>query len=905
MNAIVFPKRKLLGILTLGLVFAQALAWNFTPMFQNINDASGGAGDFFESNANTEGNPAPDPATGDYLDLVGLYGPQALLFALYNLHLFDNSTDYGLNGTVRHAANYNWSTIVDDDRYALDQALYYGVIYERYLQALMPGLFDNLKNSTLWNSEVGAFRERVDNTSAVVTETLPIDANAMTLQVLDPYVTGTFSVAQAENWMVEVWDAINGTMWDEAHSMFLATNSTDPANAPKDVAGVLWGIIAACLMHQNDLFRDDSAWEKAQRSWWALNDSSPAKGGWDEVRGGFFKSMAADGTTTATDKVLKTNALGIVALTKMAISSGLNQSYLDYAEKAYQFVRQYMYNDTWNAYLDHVEENGLVAWNEDPKFSLASSAYLLMAQNQLYRLTGNGSYYEDALDLVDSINFRLFDQVNAGYNTSLSVVANDTNKDAQAMGLFVKALKDLSQTGRYALLNASTNQTTYVKEDQPVVHVALNYNISHVYNYSYLDPTSAWAVNSTIQGASTKYIVRYPNGTVMHILTGTTDVNGSDSVEFSFPATAPVGDYTISIYVNRTGFLAQGTTLQVTLSGGISFLNVTTSEYWVQGVNSTVEVKLESIRIKPFFVQLNATGLGVQTFSQEFEVENATTTELSFSVAVLPDAELGTTRLYVALYNQSVRYADYELYVEVKSCIEVEGVQSPSHLVPGEERNVSVFLRNLRTIANEPVKVTVVGDNFETTSTQVTVLAGELRAVVVPLRAAGALPTGEYQYTVNVTRNGVGVYSKVLYLATKLPVEVRKLTTPAAVLQGQPLHVFVHLVNNMESLQEVVVRVNGKTYEGSYKLLSGENRVEVVATPLGSSPYQFGDRRVVTEVYYGGNLLLRHVSTVRLRPSVSNVVWGFVFPLLLPFVIFVTYKQVEMSSRIFQIRKEK
>ncbi|MHA1730975.1 MAG: hypothetical protein ACTSU5_03485 [Promethearchaeota archaeon] len=850
---------------------------------------------------------SPQAATSDDLEEIGLYTHHPLVLGFIQNTSYDDKEDYGMNGTVRHLVDANGSVVRDDNRYSLDNVEYYANFLGRYTPFAVPGQVKHLQSTPLWDSENNAFRRYVNGTGTVIDYDLPIDVNTVVLLILDKYVTNESQEVNARTMMDQIWNAINATMWDEDLDLFLPENRTLPNADTIDVASVLWGIIAACTMHQNEFFKNDSALVEAKKAMWALNQTSPASG-YDRTNGGFYWTMDKDGNLLNTRKTLKTNSLGIMALARLYVSSGLNQSYLAGAEEVFDFVYEHMYNDSWfsdgKVFVNKTSEDGTIPWGtENPAVTLEDSSYLMMALDDLYWVTGNQTYLDLALNVSDTVENFLWDPENGAYNHSIGFHSNNTDKDVAALGLLYHAYNRLSDTGKYSGIQAWSNQTKYVKGEQATVNVTMMYNLTRTYNYQHISGAS-WFTNSSIGGATTRYIVRYPNGTVLLTREGSTNVNGTDSVEFDIPVDAPVGNYSISIYVNRTGFLPKSKKLEVTFWGGLELDQELKVDPVVQGEKATLTVKIKSSREDLFYSNASLYGDYVYTDYKLQTIENETTTEFTLDVNVKTDAPTGYGKVYLELYNDSLLYLSEFFYIEIDPAIQVGVVNIPQHLVNGEVETVEVYVKNLRSTDQESVAVEITSDSFLTKVSYGSIDAGQLTMISIPVVANRVLPTGNFTYSVNVTRGNVSYFLNMYSLTVELPLEVESIKTTDRVLQDQEVYVALDVRNNMQTPQQIQLLIDGRPTSKNYTLVPGENNLLVAVPPLNRHPWDYGEKPVLVELVFNGEVYTRDQFTVTLEFAVRNIIWGIIVPLGLPFVIFTGYKHWEVKNEIFTRRRE-
>ncbi len=853
-------------------------------------------------------------SAADIYNEIGLFDNFAPVYAFLLNNSLDEEEIYGLNGTVRHIMSPNGSEIVDNYRYALDNIEFYSQFRGRFTPEAVPGQIKKLQNTPLWSEEAGAFREYVDGTNTILSDRIPIEDNTLAILILQPFIANLTAETNAKAIISDIWGAINSTMWDPNLGIFLPENRTLPDASGVDVTGPLWGIIAACTLHQgeNTGFREDlnvtDAFQKAESTMINLWSDIGAIAGYDHTNGGFNDQIWGDtGLVKFDQKLLKTNALAISALSKLYISSGRNFTYLDRAEETLDFILDHMKNSSWydsyQVYVNATSSTGSINWGANPAITLEDSAYLMMALNDLYQISGNKSHLDLALNLSASIEDHLFDTPNLAYNSSVGFQKDNTNKNSGDMGLLFHAYKDLSDTGLTSSLSARTNASQYMRGESAIVNVSLQFNHSIYYNVSHVD-NATWSFNSTIDRASTSYVVRYPNNTVLMTVSQTTDDNGEDEVIFEFPLQAPVGDYTIAIYANRTGYYPRLIILTINYWGGLELGEELEMDPVVQGESGELVLTIDSSRQQLFYSNISISGDGIYDTYKLETIKNETTTEITFQVTVNTKTKTGYTKINVDIYNDSLLYLSENFYLQVTPAIEVYSIEAPPQIANDETRIVNIFIKSHRTSADELVSVEVFGESFTGPEVYALIQAGNLQAVPVTLTPSRELPADDFNFGVNVTRANISYYEESVPISVKNPLEFKTLRTTNRALQDQNIHLTIEILNNLQTTQEIQILVNQKSYQEKYSIIPGDNKISIEISPLNRHLWDFGEKTVSVEILQDGRTYIKNQFTVVLEMTVQNIMWGIIIPIGLPVIIFVGYKQWEIKNEIFIRKRE-
>ena len=136
--------------------------------------------------------------------------------------------------------------------------------------------------------------------------------------------------------------------WDEPiYGGFFHYNNSDIKYAHENFLAVLANILWHRYADANLTYKDESL------DFASNTISNLSSNFWDSTFGGFHYKANQDWSIYGGDnqKYLKTNALGIIALTEYYIETGsTNDTAIEMAETIYQKIKEKLYNETYGGY---------------------------------------------------------------------------------------------------------------------------------------------------------------------------------------------------------------------------------------------------------------------------------------------------------------------------------------------------------------------------------------------------------------------------------------------------------------------------------------------------------------------------------------------------------------------------
>jgi uncharacterized protein YyaL (SSP411 family) len=144
------------------------------------------------------------------------------------------------------------------------------------------------------------------------------------------------------------------------------------------------------------------------------------------------------------DKYLLVNALAISTILDYNIASNYssNSGFITQASRIYDFLKSKLYNSTYDMYNNRMDQSGSSV--RDYNLHLFENSWMLQATLDLFKATGNITYYNDALQHFYGIENTLYDSINHGYNATFGPNQN-TFKTFNGYQMLMSALTNFNQ----------------------------------------------------------------------------------------------------------------------------------------------------------------------------------------------------------------------------------------------------------------------------------------------------------------------------------------------------------------------------------------------------------------------------------------------------------------------------
>ncbi|MHA1338501.1 MAG: hypothetical protein ACTSRZ_01270 [Promethearchaeota archaeon] len=817
----------------------------------------------------------------------------------FNHSLEDGEQYYKLTLTeystllYRHSFNNTGEfNITDSNVYSSDQFYYLMSSIATDSEFFVPIYYQWYKDTYLWDNDTGGFFTKIDENLTKITDEKSCFDNALAILGL---IAGIgFYSPEIESLVNEQWNNLNNLFWDPLYNLF--NHSTTQTSVKHSSDNLLAAIAAFNIAKQAEFNSSPS-----------LLNSSKSKGIeiMEEVNSTFYIATEAypgfKETTSDSDKYLLTNALGIIALLEWNIAEGYDNDskQVQQAIKIYNFMKTHLYNSTHNMYNYKSDNAGIGSF--DYNLRLLENAWMLKAIAELFKSTGNITYYEDALKLFYGIENTLYDSANYGYNDVFGPEDSDI-KSVGSYSMLLNALAELKNCYDSAEISIFKNQTSYLYLNVTQFNVTINLNYSLKYNYNTTEVNSKWNYDIPIENAKITFILRYENNSIIEKINTTTDSDGNATLIYSLDG-LPMGKYSLTVLANKSGYCLEfnNDTLELT-SGLIIIEYIKDFDKLYQGETKEINVSIGSLRHDNITCNLTLSGEDfAETYKNNILIENYTLTYAIINITVNDFASPGIKNITLSLFNNSLLLYNTTLEIEISFAIEVESVFYNPYILDNNPSSIEIKITNNRKQLSETqLQVETSGIYFESSIQLLSQInASETKIYTVSLIPKENAIYGTTEFNINLSRAGVTVFSYNFTITLKPSLIVNKISASTTVIHGQKPMLGIEIQNYNSTPQQITVKVNGKE-QWSGKVYYGKNNFAIELDAPYLNPYDIKSKIYSIEIYKEGQLIAQDTFSISQQLSISNLVVFYIIPVVVPIslMLYFKHKQLEFEKRI-------
>jgi len=819
-----------------------------------------------------------------------------------------------LNNTVdTYDADYFYHAFTNNPEFTITDDNYFATDLIYFLMGFGNSLTDidlvDYSGTPLWDSTNGGFYTKtLDSFTNVSTEKKVFDNLLYILALLEGAESASQTGTLANKITTQWYDIVN-TFWDNTNNAFNHSNANLDERYSADN---FLGAVVAFSIAKSPLFTQtvrDSAAVFGDEIMATFNSEM-----YDAISGqeGFYNTSDIENNKIGSNnKNLLTNALGILALLEWNIQNGyeIDSTEVLQAESIWRFLNTQLFDGIDELYITETNFDGNIVVNSD--MYLVQNAWMLKASLELFKHSGNTTYYIGALENFDGIEKTLYDQTNYGYNS----LAGSSEKNLDGYGMLINSLTDFYEIFIESEIIIDFNQSEYINQLDPFMNLTLAYNITMDFSYSVLG--ESWSIAAPIYDASINYVLRYAeNTTIISSESQVTDASGENIYLYDLSTLSSYHQYELYIQCNRTGFNIGVDKVTIPLVSGIEIVDIELvedpyhfDEPLRQGYSVDYNITYTSSRTD----NLNATTItaGEQFIEEtsvhhiilrEDEIDGKKESSIITSVTAKDLAEIGNQILEIAVLNndsEAIFYA--ELVLEIKSVVEIETILTNEYLLDFNPADLMLTFFNHHGTDNQTVTVEITGIAFEYSNTLVEDLLPQTRRdLLLPLIPNELAKMGLLDFNLTIMRGDVIIFTQNLSIQAVPEIEILSITTQElSVLQGQAPTVTVELYNYNSSHKHIFVNSNGDQVLDKM-VIFGETRFVVELDKKIRNPYNVGDEVYEVEIWDDeGNLLATKVITVNVKPSTLNIFLFYVLPILIPVgvIVYFKYKELEQLKR--------
>lgn len=798
----------------------------------------------------------------------------------------------------RHAFNNTDDFEITDSNITAADQFYYLMGLQRLTGAyLIPTFYDWQQSSLLWDSESteGGFFTEMDENKTVISGQRTLYDNVLAiLGALEGLYASTSLDPKTQ--IDNQWNTVVDLFWDDTDSLFDHTSD----NTNKFSSDNLLAAIAAFQIAYASKLNDypglqQDALDKGEAIMNELNSSLYDPNiNWE----GYFQSE-----TSGTDKVLFPNALGISALLHWNIAEGYqeNSLYLAQAERLYSFLKSNLFNTTQNMYNNRMDQTGSTV--VDYRLNLLDNAWMLTATIDLFKATGDITYYEDAIELFYGIEKTLYDENNRGYHDSYYTDVSQ-EKTFDSYNMLISALLDMKEVYDSATITTEANKSEYIYLDDNQFNVSINVNFSMIFEFNTTVTESAWNLSVPLDTAPLKYTLRYSeNNTIIQSSTTSADSSGDATYLYSIDGLA-VSDYKLSILCNNSAYCFTFVTQSLKISSAVFLIDYDPLfNDLYQGQTKLINVSIGSLRDDNITVDVESAGdYFTSEITEDVLVTNKSSSHAILNLTAKLDAQTGEQTFVVNLYNNSFVIASSEFTINVKPAVQVEYVSYRGYILEGSKLNVSVVIHNRKTDESETdLHIKIKGTYFNTIEQDLSSIAADsLKSYKFELEPNSVIPYGVCRFNVNVSRAGATVKYEGYSVNSVPEIEITAIESSNKIIHGQKPYISVDLSNYKATSDTIEIKSNGNTiWSGTVR--SGESNINAILDKSLSNPYSVSDKTYQVTIYNSENQqIAAETITVSQEISISNVFFFYLLPVIIPAaaIVIFKYKDIENEKRL-------
>ena len=813
-------------------------------------------------------------------------------------YLQDNITkEY--EGNFFHLVNET-GVLVDDKHVTEDYMHHLGGTYKLFFD--IPLYWKNgyeIYNKTpAYNSTKNAFNSWVNKDWTTVSEEYLVIDNALPIVYLaDMCITLTPELPnsfEGEKIIKNHWNTIGSLFWDDSVKLY-NYSSTD---GTKNVRAQAIAALAGFMLHRTNINVEDGIRNAAFARSQEVMNSLITNNIWNPTYGYFEYDRNYNLITGDNRLDLETNAWGISSLVSLFIESNQNDTtIIQKAERTAQMVNSTLFNSSFGLLMQQSLPPSTVL---DYTISLRSNAVMIYALVDLFEITGNLTYFNWAYGLYENIEKHLRDNDNGFFYNSIGQ-NEDKNKGIAGFGLYLRSLNFLSKMVSDTRMTVHLNQTqlTYLEHSQ--INITTNYHL--IINTTYLGITTIFH-NVSIEAASVQLYFLDQNQNLVSIENGTTNTNGTYSVNWTIPENSSIGQYNVNALSNLTGMKAAFIQSNFEYTSGLTIQVNPLFESIVRGNTEKINVTITSTRKTNLTVQATTEGEKFDTENNGIHlITNESTIDILLNATASLISNSTSELLHINLYNGSVRVLQHNLSVNVLNPVKYIKTKEVAYFFAGESFNMEIWVENLRKNGSESIKVSVDGVHVEDNVSTFTIDAESYKIVTIPIKILENTPRIRISFNVTVLRtlDNSTVTSFLNQITIKSKIELNNIIVPSELPHGKPVEVYYQLTNNKDSIQYVNIYSDDKLILTNVALVQGINYITIPLQREIINPYDFGTKSYQVKVQDSeGNIISIDFIQINIQVSPNSLFFGYFLPFLIPLfgIAIIKQKSIEMKKRI-------
>ncbi len=797
------------------------------------------------------------------------------------------------------SSNRIGDTIVDGNHYYED----FVVMFDGLLQLAYPDLtnqdlidyyyrlqdFDFLNTS----SEGGYFtylnQDLSDNSTVI-----ELNGNAQTILSFQDWLNIQDVSDDASDIIVDQWDTIKDLFWDNSYDTFYHSSSDENKHLVDQFVAAISGFSiynAKIDSIANEAFTTaDSVMDIIMNQ------------GYNIFKNGYFQGiMQTDLSLAVNDRpYLSTNAYGIWSLIEWAFANpnlpeaDFNER-IAWAEEVYDTMKTNFWNETYSVYISETD----IEFNlQDPNAYLKDNAEMLLATLKLFEATENLTYFDNFYEHYTGIESIFRDNANGNYFTEFDVLSEAINdeKDLTDHAYLLRSYSEIDSLAKMMTSSIDVNNSDILYGQGTDIQISSHYGL----DYS----IGSEDISTDIVGADAKIVLRHPNGTILIETSLPTTQNGEVNYNYTIDPLLDIGEYSIGIRLNYTGFETEYLEGSFTIASGINVDEVIVENSDIKA-GTSVDFKLIVSSVYPTDVSFNlyVHGDRIQnkTLDEPVVLVQEDTTNITFSVLTSVAAEFGESEIIIDFMNNSVVFESISENINILSPITVEEIALDNPVYKSENLELNLKLKNDAEV-EAPIKIEVSGKYLDDIVYQKTLAAELLDVISLNITLDPNTPIGYINYEIVIERTSDEqiVYSREFTTFVYSSLNIGNVDIPEVLPHGQEAKAIIDVENLLSVSQDITIEIysDGKLVNSGEKtVLPGDNSIGF-SFDKKLNPYALGSQNYEILIKNGdGEILYEESFVIDNNISGWSFLLGYALPILIPIVGMIVFKHLAMENK--------
>ncbi|MFW9938202.1 MAG: hypothetical protein ACFFD5_11175 [Candidatus Thorarchaeota archaeon] len=825
-------------------------------------------------------------------------------------------SDLGLDVDTYFRNGDNVGIITDDIVYPVDNLYLYNTFLKGETSATeIFNIYLDLKDSILWyNSSTGqynyGFVGSVDtSTGSVFDSKRYLIDNLMPIFLLienigDEIATPINGIYPQDS-IEEIFNLINSDQFYDIYNKGFSHYNTSDFSEEKFTESNLYAILATLQIRH--LYEDlglnstvkDRAYELANLTMEVLLDKM-----WDnDVTGFDYKADNTWNNTLVTGgpyKCLSVNALGIITLLEYWLETGKNNASLfDNAISLYNKINQSLW--TTNGFKNYSDPT----WDNlgDARIDIDSNSLMMKACLRLFELTGNYTYYNQAIFIHKVFERDFYDGAVNAYDASFTDDSKNFAANMKLIDSYLKAFEIYSSS----YLNSNYNVTEDVPNiifNQETLNISSTYSIQKNNTY-YNTSTNSYEdlkLNYSIISADITYIFKYPNGTIFYTQVKQI-VDNNTILTYNINDSLPIGDnYKLYIYANTTYFKTAQSLKFFNVTSGLEvnpIIGLPSTVY--QGPIYNITLPINNTRDSNVTLTVVMEGDDIINDIQIIEFDNLVLTNVSFNLTTELDPEVGLHSLNFTFKDGDILYLEIIKQIEIGYSFDYSNFFYKNRIVSGDKLPITMNIINFLPNSTQSLNISFTGDYIQDLQEELVLSESEIRTLNYKLNVSENIIDEDIEIEMKISKETTTYYSKTFHVEILPKFEIISASFPLIISQGQGAYFIMFIRNNQEFTESFSIYVNGVQKAANINgLAPGENRIELKVTPT-INPYDFQSKTYTFELKdsSGETIVLKYFE-VSIKLSTFNLIMFYIVPIIIPIGIVLFYKNKELKHRLLR-----